>query len=387
MGASIDTVTRVDQRAADLLLPPATRLIHIGPHKTGSTAVQVAFAAARSELESYGVHYPGRGQRPRQAGWSIGLPGKAGLPRPPESHWDALVADVAGAGDARVCISNEDFGRAGPRQRARIVADLGGDRAHVVAVARRLDSYLPSQWQERVKAGVTLSWEAWLEIVLEEEPTRNHYERTNVWRAHDVGGLLSRWQEVVAPEQITLIVSDDSDRELLPRTFERLLGLPNGLLKPHPDRSNRSLRWAEVEVVRAAHGAFAAAGVSRRARDPWMFAGVLPALREADLPRSGPATPPFPEWAIDHVRRLGEERAEAVRASGVRVVGTADTLLSSPTTPVGDPGVLPPADQALVAVVTGALVAATVGQVPGLVAEQEEAGSEAEDDGSDPPGQ
>jgi hypothetical protein len=353
---------------ADLLLPAGTRLVHIGPHKTGSTAVQVAFHDAREQLAAHGVHYAGSGRRPRLAGWSIGLAGKKyGVERPSTRHWDDLVAEVTGAGDQRVCVSNEDFGRATREQRQRIVDDLGGDRVHVVAVARRLDSYLPSQWQERVKAGVTLSWEEWLRIVLDRDSDQRHYERMNVWRAHDVGRLLHNWTEVVGPDRVTLIINDGADRTLLPRTFERLLGLPDGLLVPDPSQSNPSLSWAEVELVRATHLAFASLGVDRRDRDPWTAAGLVRHLQGADLPRATPTTPPFPEWAAAQVRRIGVERARAVRESAVRVVGDPDALLTHEPLPVGPVDVPPALPQAAVSVAVQAFVQATVERLPDLV--------------------
>lgn len=352
----------------DLLLPAGTRLVHIGPHKTGSTAVQVAFHEAREQLSAHGVHYAGAGRRPRLAGWSIGLAGKKyGVARPPIQHWEGLVAEVEAAGDQRVCISNEDFGRATKEQRQRIVNELGGDRVHVVAVARRLDSYLPSQWQERVKAGVTLSWEEWLRIVLDRDADERHYERMNVWRAHDVGRLLRNWSEVVGPERITLIVNDGADRTLLPRTFERLLGLPEGLLAPDPSQSNPSLSWAEVELVRAAHRAFEDLGVDRRERDPWTAAGLVRHLQGVDLPRATPTTPPFPEWAAEQVREIGAERARAVRESAVRVIGSPDALLAREPLPVGPVDVPPALPQAAVAVAVQALVRATVERLPDLL--------------------
>ena len=43
----------------DLELPPRTRLFHIGIPKSGTTSLQVAAAAKRSELLRQGVLYPG----------------------------------------------------------------------------------------------------------------------------------------------------------------------------------------------------------------------------------------------------------------------------------------------------------------------------------------
>ena len=42
-----------------LLLPEGCRLIHIGPHKTGTTALQWAMHVARDSLHEQGVHYAG----------------------------------------------------------------------------------------------------------------------------------------------------------------------------------------------------------------------------------------------------------------------------------------------------------------------------------------
>ena len=49
---------------AAALLEPGTRLLHIGPHKTGTTAVQGALHLARERLAAEGVVYPGRGRQP-----------------------------------------------------------------------------------------------------------------------------------------------------------------------------------------------------------------------------------------------------------------------------------------------------------------------------------
>jgi hypothetical protein len=45
-------------------LRAGARLLHIGPHKTGSTAVQGAFHLARERLAAQGVVYPGQGRQP-----------------------------------------------------------------------------------------------------------------------------------------------------------------------------------------------------------------------------------------------------------------------------------------------------------------------------------
>ena len=44
-------------------LPDATILLHIGPYKTGSTAIQQALFDRREELAQHGVYYPGAWRR------------------------------------------------------------------------------------------------------------------------------------------------------------------------------------------------------------------------------------------------------------------------------------------------------------------------------------
>ena len=88
--------------ADDLLLQGGTRLLHIGPHKTGSTAVQGAFHLARERLAAQGVVYPGRGKQPL---WPIlavtGQPALRGEPSPEMAYWDRLVHDIRAAGKQR----------------------------------------------------------------------------------------------------------------------------------------------------------------------------------------------------------------------------------------------------------------------------------------------
>lgn len=312
--------------SSDLLVPAGARLVHIGPHKTGSTAIQVALHEVRDSLPDHGVCYPGPGTRARKAGWSLGLPGRpAGTAKPPIRHWRRMVKDVREAGSLRVCVSNEDFGRADEATAARIVEDLGGPAVHVVAVARRLDRYLPSQWQERVKAGESSSFEAWLEVVLGDDASK--WNHRNTWQAHHVQSMVRRWTDLVGPDRFTLIVSDDSDRLLIPRTFEAMLGLPEGLLKLHPDRSNRSLTYEEVELIRAINIASKERGWDRSVFRSFVKFGVSAELTGRPPTGVGTKAPPLPAWALDRVRELSAERARAVREMDVRVIGDPDWLL------------------------------------------------------------
>ncbi len=306
-----------------LLLPEGARLLHIGPHKTGSTAIQVAMFRARPELAAHGVYYPGRRRRRREASEELFAAIDDGTSEGTLKRWDALCREVAAAEATRVCVSDELFGKASDTTAARIVHDLGGREPHIVLVARRLDAYLPSQWQERVKSGVCESYDSWLRIVLGDDV--RHSEHSNVWRSHDITTIVDRWQQLVGPDRVTLIISDESDRAQLPRVFEAMLGLPREMLELDPDRSNQSLALAEVEMIRAVTGALSRQGWSRGDYMPW----VRPAVRAAAAYRgetAGPRRPPMPAWASPVVRDLNDSRVTAVEALPIRVVGDPEWL-------------------------------------------------------------
>ena len=300
-------------------------MLHIGPHKTGSTAIQVALFAARDALLEHGVYYPGKARRPRAASEELFRAVKKG-DTGALKRWDALVAEVGSAQERVVCVSDEQFGKGSREIVGRIVGELGDEKAHVVAVARPLDSYLPSQWQERVKAGRPETYDEWLRIVFGDQ---KHFERGNVWNAHDTQRLVDRWLAFVPPERFTLIVANESDRNQLPRVFEQLLGLPDGLLELVPDKSNQSLVLAEVELIRGVNRALREQGLPLAKYQPWLKHAVR-AASAYDGPRPGPRKPLMPAWADELVRERSDARVEAVKNLPVNVVGDPEWLRARP---------------------------------------------------------
>jgi hypothetical protein len=308
---------------SDLLLPEGARLVHIGPPKTGSTAVQVAMAGAREAMAAHGAYYPKGPYRRRKAGWALGLQGAPRGMEVPFRHWQKLVDEVRAAGPARVCVSDENYARARREQVERIVRDLGDTGVHVLAVARRLDRLLPSYWQERVKMGYTGAYETWLEAILGDD--RENGETWRFWQSQDTGRLIERWLEFLAPDRFTLVVGDEGDRLQLFGVLSAMLGLPEGVLRPDPSGSNESLSWSEVELLRSLEAMY-------RENDwPTAHFGeklrpVIDSLRARRDRPTGPRTPPLPAWALDRVRTLSDERADAVAELPVRVVGDLDSL-------------------------------------------------------------
>lgn len=322
---------------ADLnALPPGAILLHIGPYKTGSTAIQQSLFDQRAVLAEHGVHYPDKWRRLFREGHSLMRWAPRGKPVPPVSVWDDFAVGIRGRTE-RVCISTEDFGRLRNPERARkIVQDLGADRVHVLAVARAYHRLLPSHWQERVKSTEKLTYDAWLREVFEGDDS--HPAHRSFWTSHDIEQMTTQWLDVLPPDRFTVVVSDDSDRLLLSHVFERLLDLPDGLLAPTAG-ANLSLSANAAEVLRRVNQAFADHGWSDRRYRALVRHGAVRAMQTAGRSPYDEPMPPLPEWVRPLVARRSQVRIDAIGSLGLRVIGDPERLLppQAEATAAGDP--------------------------------------------------
>jgi hypothetical protein len=317
-------------------LPDGTHLLHIGPQKTGSTSLQRSMHEQRDQMRAHGAVYPGPGVRSRLAlGAGLGYPTPIGGKRPQKKLWHQMLAEVNDPAARVVCISSEAFGRAPRKQIARTVAALGGDKPHVLLVARRYDRLLPSQWQQRVKARVSLTYEEWLRIILGPEPPERDPHWRNVWIPHDSVELATRWAEVAGAENVTVLCSDDRDRTLLSSVVERMLGVPDGLLTPGEEIVNRSLSYGEVELLRAVNAHFEEREYPAKRYHRLVHRGLMPALVAQPRHPDDPSIPPLPSWAWAPLVERSRERTEGLRGLDVRVVGDPDDLLLPDEPPAG----------------------------------------------------
>jgi len=309
---------------AAVLLEPGSRLLHIGPHKTGTTAIQGALHLARERLAAEGVVYPGRGRQPL---WPVlavtGQPALLGGPRPEISYWDSLVRDVRAAGDQRVVLSSEFFAEADDATARRVIADLGGARVHVVVTLRSLARILPSQWQQYLQNGFDFRYLEWLEGILSEPPQT---PTPGFWRRHRHDALVARWVAENGPENLTVIVLDESDRLMLLRVFESMLGLAAGFLVPEERAVNRSLTAAEAELVRLLNSEFSRRGWPPRDYARFMRYGAVEHMKDARQPSADEPKIATPAWALARAAEISGEMAGRIEALGVNVVGDISSL-------------------------------------------------------------
>jgi hypothetical protein len=312
----------------DVLLPEGTRLLHIGPHKTGTTTLQGAFHAARRKVEKQGVHYASPNRQAKQAARAVaGRPSAyIGGKVPAEAHWLNLVADVDASSATRILISAEGFADAGPQAARRMVDDLDPALVHVVATLRPLARILPSQWQQYVQNGLARTYDDWLKAIFE-EPERAG--SPTFWHRHRHDELIARWAEIVGPEKLTVVVVDDRDHLASLRTFERLLGLKDGTLQPPEGVYNRSLTRAEVELIRAMHAAAGKIGLEKGLRLNLVLHGAAANMKFREPGKDEPRIE-TPTWAQERVTAVTRDIVEGIRASGVRVIGDLETLIDQP---------------------------------------------------------
>jgi hypothetical protein len=306
-----------------ILVPPGTRLLHVGPHKTGTTALQQALYLAREAMREQLVGYPATSPNPASAVASvIGRRSRSRGGVPSRDRWSGLVRDVRRERAPRIVISSEVFADAGPETIATIVRDLEPDRLRVAITLRPLARILPSQWQQYVQHGVRASYDEWLDAMLNRPSGRL---TPTFWRRHRHDRLVERWAAALGPERVTVIALDDRDRRMVLRTFEGLLGLRVGTLEPPPTLVNRSMSLPEVEAVRAFNRAYRAERLGNDLHARVMTFVAAPYLKQRPADPTEPRIE-TPRWALERVAEIAGEMVDRIAASGVTVVGDLDAM-------------------------------------------------------------
>lgn len=310
-------------------LPAGTRLLHIGPFKTGTTTVQGAFDENRRALAEQGVMYAGRGSQPMSAALAATgrhLPTSTleqGLER-----WRRILQEVHESDARAVVLSSEFFSQASPEHIRDIVSALG-PQTHVVVTVRPLVRLMASQWQQymqnRPSVGYddSLDYEDWLRVILDDPEQRAI--TPSFWDRHRHDRLIATWAEVVGRDNITVIVVDESDKGMVLRAFEDLLGLAPHTLNLKQRGANRSLTLPEQELLRAFNKLYLEAGWSTGDYTKFIRFGAIRHL-QTRRPAKGEPKLVTPAWAVEKVVAVGAEMVANIAAAGVRVMGDLDLL-------------------------------------------------------------
>jgi len=308
-------------------LPKDSVLLHIGVHKTGTTAIQAALADARPLLRKNDVYYPGKRQAQHRAALAI-------LQRPwgwvdrgaqtyDRSNFDEMAERVR-ASKGRTVISSEFFCETSGKSATEVVEALGGDNVHVVLTLRNLGALLPSSWQQYLKYGLSTGYFKWLRNVFENPGGSSM--TPSFWGRMDHAAVVSRWLEAVPPERLTVMVLEDVDRRAVFHAFEQLLALPDGMLSNRMNlTSNRSMSAVESQLLLDLNRNVAME-LDWVTYQRYVRRGVALRMVEDREPSADEPRLYTPRWALEEAATMGSAAAQYLRDSGVRIVGNSEAL-------------------------------------------------------------
>lgn len=314
-------------------LAAGTRLLHIGPHKTGTTSLQNSIRANREEILRQGVYYgapEGRLASNRIARSLLRLPFKNPNEVVDYGEWEDQVARVKASGAPRVIVSGEEFSFCEKREIQTLLDDLGRDRVHVVVTARPLAKVLPSQWQLDLRGSFTSSsFEEWLGWTLRPRGVRRIAQLIGVphpfWFRHRHDQLARRWADAIGADRVSVVVVDDRDHRVLLSAFEHLLGLSSGTLQPVDGKSNPSLTAQEIAIILRLQKKMQERErlFAERVRSRQIQRRLL-AIRER---RATDQKITLPQWAVPEVTQVSRRIYDGLMDSGVRIIGDPTLLL------------------------------------------------------------
>ncbi len=317
-------------------VPPlvaGTRLLHIGPHKTGTTSLQNSIRANREEILRQGVYYgapEGRLASNRIARSLLRMPFKNPNEVVDYREWEDQVTRVRASNASRVIVSGEEFSFCEKREIQTVLNDLGQDRVHVVVTVRPLAKVLPSQWQLDLRGSFTSSsFDEWLGWTLKPRGARRIAQLIGVphpfWFRHRHDQLAARWADAIGADRVSVVVVDDRDHRVLLTAFERLLGLSAGTLLSVDGKSNPSLSAQEIAIILRVQQLLQERGLifADRVRSRQIQRRLL-SIR----PRFATDQKiTLPQWAVSAVNDLSHSVYDGLLASGVRIIGEPELLL------------------------------------------------------------
>jgi len=311
--------------AADLPVEPGPVYLHVGAPKTGTTYLQDVLWHHREELAAAGLRFARRAYHDHyQASLDLRDVGDRDGPAP--GTWDRVAADTRAWAGTSV-ISHELFASAQPEHVARALDGLGADRVHVVYTVRDLWRLLGAEWQEATKHGRALSFEAYLDDVLEQG--RDGVVGRWFWSVHDPVDVLRRWGAQLPPERVHVVTVPraGADPTLLWQRFAGLVGVDPSLVDTAIARPNTSLGAEEVTFLRLVNaGLGGRKGGQLGSVEYGRYVKRL--LAEGVLAqRPGKTRYAPPPQRFEQARGWAEQFVAGLREAGYHVVGDLDELV------------------------------------------------------------
>lgn len=262
-------------------------IVHVGPHKTGSTYLQECFAHLRPQLAERGIHFPTVWGHAAHHALTDGL---RTIPNP---RLEAEFAALHAGRHATVLISVEGLTGLPDASVAYFQSLIGaGHSLRCIFYARAWGDILPSHWKESVKGGDSMTLPEYLF-------RRLHNPVVSFFVNFGVG--LRIWAKYFGAEAISIVAYNQVvalKLDLFAHFAERFLGWRDPP-KLELAASNVSPGTTDIEAIRAV----AALERLRSGRVlPHAYAGALATQfmrRKAEL-----VTPPVATALAQHTTRL-----------------------------------------------------------------------------------
>lgn len=175
-----------------------TLYLHIGTHKTGTSALQDFLFKNSSTLKSHGIHYPTWFRTSAHHFFTLGINGLNTENLPQEKSLQKKISQLNALcleGDGKVIISSEGFALFTKEQIDYLKKSIHGLEVKIIVYLRRQDEYLESSYNQIAKTRKASTFSDHL---------------TNLENTHrlDYTHLLSSWSDAFGESNLILRIYD-----------------------------------------------------------------------------------------------------------------------------------------------------------------------------------
>jgi len=224
-------------------------IIHVGPHKNGTTYLQHCLAASRASLLESGIYYPSEMISPNNKVMHIPLYYAA---KKNEMAKEAKVFEtINAAGHKIIVLSCEHFIRLNESSLQSLRDSIGKATFEIVYYVRRWSDRIPSLWNQSLRQGGHLPLPSYCMQLLHSDKPNEDFDYTLSWK---------KLSNVFGKESLRLVPYSelmDAKVDIFSAFCSDILGVTD---IPQPPRAGTSvyasLPFAESEVVRALNSLF-----------------------------------------------------------------------------------------------------------------------------------
>jgi hypothetical protein len=312
-------------------MPQKQLILHVGFHKSGTSALQESFAASQDQLRSAGIWYPNiRRKAHHRIAWALtqkpwGWKARGGQTTP-FKHFSKMAKAINSSKAEKVLLSSEFFSELTAAQIQTLVGAVKNREVKILFTLRPLVKLLSSSYQQYLKYGTKADYVEWLHSALD-EPGVSKVNPT-FWKRHMHGDVVSRWAEAFGAGAVTVLIADEARPEFLFEELNAYLGLEKDFLKAQATGNNRSLSLEEVALLLQLNRSFPK---ERQWSEYLTFIrnGYVRQLTDHVALKPDAEKLPTPSWAIEKANKVAASSKQKIKSLGVSVIGDIESLDSS----------------------------------------------------------